>query len=188
MSGKEFSNKVVIVTGSSGGIGREIALEFGRQGASLTIHGTSEDKLCETKNQLVKEGVPAGSILTVLGQIQERATAERLVNETVKRFGHLDVLVNNAGLMAKPNEPPNSLASFDHVFNINVRAVVQLVELAIPHLEKSGGNVVNIGSGLSVKPSPFAMCYSMSKAAIDQYTRCAANLFAAKGVRVNSVK
>ena len=163
-------------------------MEFGRQGASLTIHGQLEDKLCETKMQLMKEGVPADNILTVLGPIQERSTAERLINETVKRFGHLDVLVNNAGLMGKPNEPPNSLASYDHIFAINVRAVVQLVELAIPHLEKNQGNIVNLGSGLSVKANPTAMYYSMSKAATDHFTRNAANLYGPKGVRVNSVK
>ena len=189
MSGsREFSGKVVVVTGSSGGIGREIALEFGRQGASLTIHGQSADKLSETAAQLEGEGVPASSILSVLGPIQEASTAERIVGETLEQFGRIDVLVNNAGVIGKPGEAPTSLATYDHVFSINVRAVVQLTELALPHLEKTQGNVVNISSGLSAKTAATIPFYSMSSAALDHFTRNAANLHAPRGVRVNAVK
>jgi len=188
----EFANKVVIITGSSGGIGREIALDFGRQGASLTIHGQNGEKIRETAAQLEKAGVPADSILSVLGPIQEADTAEPIVNETLKRFGRIDVLVNNVGQHGKSCEVHGSgesysLSNFDHVFAVNVRAVVQLTELAAPHLEKTGGNVVNISSALSVKPAPTIMFYSMSKAALDMFTHTVANVYAPRGVRVNSV-
>ncbi|KAI1705994.1 enoyl-(Acyl carrier protein) reductase domain-containing protein [Ditylenchus destructor] len=183
----EFSGKAVIVTGSSRGIGREVALAFGREGAFLTIHGQSKEKLDETLELLRQSGVEGKRIVVVLGPIQEEKIAKAIVDETVKKFGRIDVLVNNAGTAKLEGEDHNTLKDFDHVFNVNVRSVLQLTNLAAPHLAKTKGNVINVSSGLAFKPRPMVTHYCMSKAALDHYTKNAANTLGAQGIRVNSV-
>ena len=113
----------MIVTGSSAGIGQAAALEFAKEGASVTIHGQSKDKLEATKKQIVAAGIPDSKVFIVSGPMQEEATQDKLIDETVKHFGKLDVLVNNAGCVTKPGVADhNSMEVFDFVFNVNVRA------------------------------------------------------------------
>ncbi|KAI1701807.1 enoyl-(Acyl carrier protein) reductase domain-containing protein [Ditylenchus destructor] len=183
----DFSGKAVIVTGSSRGIGREVALAFGREGAFLTVHGQSKEKLDETLELLRLSGVEGKRIVVVLGPIQDEKIANAIVDETVKKFGRIDVLVNNAGTAKLEGEDPNTLKNYDHVFDVNVRSVMQLTNLAAPHLAKTKGNVINVSSGLAFKPRPMVTHYSMSKAALDHYTRNVANTLGAQGIRVNSV-
>jgi NAD(P)-dependent dehydrogenase (short-subunit alcohol dehydrogenase family) len=99
----------------------------------------------------------------------------------------LDVLVNNAGCPTKPGIDQNSLETFDFVFEVNVRAVYRLIQIAVPHLEKTKGSIVNLSSGLSQKPSPLMIPYSITKAAINHLTRNFASALASKGIRVNAV-
>lgn len=90
--------------------------------------------------------VPDSRIVSVLGPIEEESTRQKLIDETVKKFGHLDILVNNAGVSHKTNTDSNSFETFDYVMDINVRSVIAMTRLAAPHLEKTKGNVVNISS------------------------------------------
>ncbi|KAI1701802.1 enoyl-(Acyl carrier protein) reductase domain-containing protein [Ditylenchus destructor] len=182
----QFSGKAVIVTGSSRGIGRETALAFAREGASVTVHGQSKEKLDETVELLKKSGVDESRIVTVLGAIQEEKTAQAIVNETVKKFGRIDVLVNNAAIGRLEGESPDSLKNYDFVFDINVRSVLNLTNLAAPHLAKTKGNVINVSS-IAAKLSSEWVHYCMSKATLDHYTRNVANTLGAQGIRVNSV-
>uniref|UniRef100_A0A915DQ83 Uncharacterized protein n=1 Tax=Ditylenchus dipsaci TaxID=166011 RepID=A0A915DQ83_9BILA len=99
---KRFEGKVVIVTGASSGIGQETAVAFGQEGAILVIHGQNEERISKTESLLKEAGVPADHILKVFGSMQEQSTQEKIVNETVKKFGKIDVLVNNAGTGHNP--------------------------------------------------------------------------------------
>uniref|UniRef100_A0A914CZQ3 Uncharacterized protein n=1 Tax=Acrobeloides nanus TaxID=290746 RepID=A0A914CZQ3_9BILA len=117
----KLTGKVAIITGSSAGIGRATALLFASEGAFVTIHGRNEKSLEETQNQLKAQGVHDNRILVVQGQIEEAKTCEDLINETIKKFGKLDVLVNNAGIEAKPGIESLSLENFDYTFDVNLK-------------------------------------------------------------------
>uniref|UniRef100_A0A914CKM8 Uncharacterized protein n=1 Tax=Acrobeloides nanus TaxID=290746 RepID=A0A914CKM8_9BILA len=180
----KLAGKVAIITGSSAGIGRATALLFASEGASVTIHGRNEKSIQETQSQLKAQGVEDNRILVVQGQIEEAETCENLVNETIKRFGKLDVLVNNAGIGAKPGLDPLSLENFDYTFDVNLKSVVRLIQLSTPHLEKTQGNIVNVSSIAAIRsgPRPF---YSAVKAALDHLSRGYSLILAPKGIRIN---
>uniref|UniRef100_A0AC34G0V2 Uncharacterized protein n=1 Tax=Panagrolaimus sp. ES5 TaxID=591445 RepID=A0AC34G0V2_9BILA len=124
--------------------------------------------------------------LKVLKKIYE-ATHDRLIDETVKRFGRLDILINNAAIPGKAGSDPNSMEGYDAIMNVNVRAIYRLIQLATPHLEKTKGSIVNITSDLSERPMPRSMPYSISKAALNHLTRNFARSLAEKNIRVNAV-
>ncbi|KAH7725789.1 short-chain dehydrogenease/reductase-like protein [Aphelenchoides avenae] len=182
-----YAGKVIIVTGSSGDLGRDSAVAFAKEGASVTIHGQSPDKLQETKKLLLKAGATEDQIAVVQGSLDDPKTLDALIKNTVDKFGRIDVLVNNAGIAKHPKHDGNSGESFDYVFAINVKAPMLLTEKAAPYLEKTKGNVIVISSGLSLRTSPQNMVYSMSNAARDHFVRNAANLYTPRGIRVNSV-
>jgi len=182
-----FKGKSVIVTGSSSGIGLEAALIFGNEGASVTIHGQNEERLNKTEELLKKNGVPESRILRVLGPIEKEETQTKLIDETVKKFGKLDILVNNAGISHRTDLEPNSLENLDYVMDTNLRSVIALTRLAVSHLEKTKGNVVNVSSVGAQRVAIHATPYVLTKAAMDHYTRNAAVLYADKGIRVNTV-
>uniref|UniRef100_A0A914DLC2 3-oxoacyl-[acyl-carrier-protein] reductase FabG n=1 Tax=Acrobeloides nanus TaxID=290746 RepID=A0A914DLC2_9BILA len=180
----KLAGKVAIITGSSAGIGRATALLFAQEGASVTIHGRNEKSLQETQNQLKAQGVQDNRILVVQGPIEEAETCENLVNETIKKFGKLDVLVNNAGIGAKPGLDTLSLENFDYTFDVNLKSVVRLIQLSTPHLEKTQGNIVNVSSIAAIRSSPNPF-YASAKAALDHLSRGYSLILAPKGIRIN---
>jgi len=178
-----FEGKVVLVTGGSSGIGADAALHLSKLGAKVAIVGRNKKKLSEVAD-VIKKSVSFAP-LTIVADVTK--DAERIVNETVQHFGKLDILVNNAGFGITDSAIDVDLSEFDRVFDTNVRSVLNLTKLSIPHLEKTKGNVVNISSLAGLKPVAGFMTYCMSKSALDQYTKCAALDLAPKGIRVNSV-
>ncbi|KAI6234360.1 hypothetical protein M3Y99_00807700 [Aphelenchoides fujianensis] len=142
-----FEGQVVIVTGSSSGIGRAVAEALAAEGVGgLTLHGQNAERLAETRAAVERAGVPAERLLVVRGAVEEAETRRRLVDETLAKFGRLDVLVNNAASQQKPGVEPNGLENLDFLFAANLRAVVDLTARALPHLRATGGNVVNVSS------------------------------------------
>merc|ERR1719320_1112741 len=105
----------------------------------------------------------------------------------VAKYGKFDVLVNNAGVLELGSIENTSLEQYDRVMNINVRSIYNLTMLAVPHLEKTQGNIVNVSSVNGIRAFPGVLAYNVSKAAVDQFTRCVALELAPKQVRVNSV-
>jgi len=183
-----FASKVIIVTGSSAGIGAGTAVHFAREGASgIVLHGRNVEGLKKVKQDCENAGKGNVKVHTVAGEITDAKVRENLINETINTFGRLDVLVNNAGIMLVTKATELPLDLYDKIFDVNVRSVIALTQLAIPHLIKTGGNVVNISSGLGVKGASIFTFYSMSKAALDHFSRCLAVDLGPKGVRVNSL-
>ncbi|CAD5233002.1 unnamed protein product [Bursaphelenchus xylophilus] len=184
-----FVDKTVIVTGSSSGIGREIALEFAREGANVVIHGQREEKLKETTKLLEELGIDSTRFTVVKGPIQEAETQDNLINDTLNKFGRIDVIVNNAGVShdSTKDPDPNSAESLDFVYKVNMKSIFTLTAKAIPYLSKTKGNVINISSVGSQRVCPLLLPYTVMKAALDHYTRGAAIIHAKDNVRVNSV-
>uniref|UniRef100_A0A1I7RXE5 SDR family oxidoreductase n=2 Tax=Bursaphelenchus xylophilus TaxID=6326 RepID=A0A1I7RXE5_BURXY len=131
--------------------------------------------------------IPEKNYLLIKGAIQDDATQERIINETLKQFGRINTLVNNAGISQKSAADPNSIESLDAIYEINLRAVYNLTSKVVPHLLKTKGNVVNISSAGSQRGTDSFIPYAMLKAALDHYTRDLALKYAKEGVRVNAV-
>ena len=147
-----FENKVVIVTGASSGIGRGVILGFAKERAKVVLYGKKPEGIRETLDLLKKSGTPEERILVVQGQIQDNLVQQKIIEDTVKKFGKIDVLVNNAGIpTGGPENEPRSTENLDEVWSVNVRAPYRLAELAIPYLKLTNGNIINVSAVMSEK-------------------------------------
>lgn len=182
--GEELKDKVALVTGATSGIGRATALRFAEEGATLVLVGRSREGLSKISAEINAGG---GEAFAVVADVTVEADAERIVRETIDDFERLDVLVNAAGILSTGTIEDTALDAWDAMMNVNLRSVFQLMQLAVPHLERSRGSVVNVSSVTGLRAFPGVLAYCVSKAAVDQLTRCAALELAAKGVRVNAV-
>lgn len=178
-----FDGKVVLITGGAGGIGAETVRQFARLGAKVAAVDMNENLLYESIKQI--ENSAASSMLPIVADVTK--DAKRIVDETIKHFGKLDVLVNNAGVVIVNNIADLDLSIHDRIFDTCLRSVVNLTHLCLPYLEKTNGNVINISSNAARIPYHGIPSYSMAKAAVDQFTRCAALELGSKGIRVNTI-
>ncbi|XP_061721454.1 3-oxoacyl-[acyl-carrier-protein] reductase FabG-like [Cydia pomonella] len=182
-----FSGKVVLVTGASSGIGAAAAVLFAKQGACVALVGRNEAKLANVAQQCGQHGPQP---LVIKADVADERQASTIVQQTIEKFGKLDVLINNAGISRQGSLlEGNILEAYDVVMQTNVRAVIHLTTIAVPHLIKTKGNIINTGStaALHVPKLLTLTSYCVSKAALDHFTRCAALELAPHGVRVNSV-
>ena len=182
--GEELKDKVALVTGATSGIGRATALRFAEEGATLVLVGRAREALSKVSAEITAGG---GEAFAVVADVTVEADAARAVRETIDDFDRLDVLVNAAGILSTGTIENTTLAAWDEMMNVNVRSVFQLMQHAVPHLERSRGNVVNVSSVTGLRAFPGVLAYCVSKAAVDQLTRCAALELAGRGVRVNAV-
>ena len=179
-----MTGKVVIVTGASSGIGRATALLFARNGANVIAVGRNQKELGGLRED--SQG-GEGSVKVHLSDIREHSQVERMINDTVQNFGQIDVLVNSAGIIMNGTIENTTLDDWDKMFDINLRSLFFMTQKCIPHLEKSKGNIVNVSSVAGTRAFPNVLAYCVSKAGVDQLTRCAALELAPKGIRVNAV-
>lgn len=175
-----FVGKIVLLTGASSGIGTTTALRLAKQGAILSLTGRNVENLNAVASKIE-------NCLVTPGDITKEADTDRLMEQTIKKFGKLDVLINNAGILETGSIENTSLEQYDRVMNMNIRSIYHLTMLAVPHLIKTQGNIVNVSSVNGIRSFPGVLAYNLSKAAVDQFTRCVALELAAKNVRCNSV-
>ncbi|CAK8693186.1 unnamed protein product [Clavelina lepadiformis] len=126
-------------------------------------------------------------VLAVVADLRVEDNIVRAMNETIETFDRLDVLVNNAGVCKMESMESAQMESFDSTFHVNVKAHFHFTQLAVPHLEKTKGNVINVSSITGDIPTPTIIFYGMSKAALTYFTKSAALGLAEKGIRVNAV-
>lgn len=177
-----FAGKVILITGASSGIGAATANHLAKLGASLSLSGRNVNNLKQVQND-----TNAKNCITVTGDVTNETDTARIVGETIKHYGQLDVLINNAGILESGTIENTSLEQFDRVMNTNIRSIYHLTMLAVPHLIETSGNIVNVSSVNGIRSFPGVLAYNISKAAVDQFTRCVALELAAKGVRCNAV-
>lgn len=181
---KELEGKVAIVTGATSGIGRATALRFAQAGARVAIVGRNAQALNVVAGEMKVAG---GEALAIRADVTVQPIARRIVAQTIEQFGGLDVLVNAAGHLVSGTIEDTTLATWDAMFNVNLRAVFNLMQQVVPHLVERRGNIVNVSSVTGLRAFPGVLAYCVSKAGLDQLTRCAALELAPKGVRVNAV-
>ena len=174
----EFDGKVAIVTGATSGIGMATAFRFAEQGGRVAAVGRKKEILSKVQRANIR------TYAVDLTNEQETSTFAR---RALEDFGGVDVLVNAAGIIANGTIENTSLADYDLMMNINVRSVLQLTQLVLPSIIERKGNIVNVSSVTGLRAFPNVFAYCVSKAAVDQLTRCAALELAPKGVRVNAV-
>jgi len=174
----EFEGKIAVVTGATSGIGMATVRQFAEQGATVVAIGRRNDALAKIASPTVK---------TYSADLTNEPETAALVQRVLKDRGGIDILVNAAGIIANGTIEDTVLADYDLMMNINVRSVFQLTQLALPSIIERKGNIVNVSSVTGLRAFPNVFAYCISKAAVDQLTRCAALELASKGVRVNAV-
>jgi len=179
-----MSEKVALITGASSGIGRSTAKLFVNDGWSVVGVGRNQHELTDLRTE-VRDA--AGKLRSHLADLTETSQIDRLVSDTLEHLGRIDVLVNAAGIIKNGNIADTSLLDWDRMMEINLRSVFYLMHKCVPSLERTKGNIVNVSSVAGTRAFPNVLAYCVSKAAVDQLTRCAALELAPKGVRVNAV-
>ena len=179
-----MKGKAAIVTGASSGIGKAVAELFLTQDMKVALVARNQTAL---EQVISSTGNATEDAIAIAADVTSEKDCERIVHEIISAFDKLDVLVNAAGIISTGTIETTTLKRWDEMFNINVRAVFYLMQLALPHLVKTKGNVVNVSSVTGLRAFPNVLAYCSSKAAVDHFTRCAALEVASKGVRVNAV-
>lgn len=179
--GDQMRGKRVLVTGASSGIGRATAERFLEAGADVALVGRRETALAEVA------ALYPDRAYVIVADLADDRQCELCVERAVTLMGGLDVLVNAAGILKSGGLETTSLELWDEMLRINLRSIFYLMKLAVPHLEKTRGAIVNVSSVTGLRSFPGILAYCVSKAALDQLTRCAALELAPKGIRVNAV-
>ena len=180
-----LKGKVALITGADSGIGRAVAALFAREGADIAIAYLCEhDDAAKTKEIIEMEGRKA---ITIAGDLGDKDFCERLVRETIEKFGRLDILVNNAGEQ-HPDEDIRNITEdqLRRTFQTNIFSMFFLTQAALPHL-KEGSAIINCTSVTMYKGSPELLDYSSTKGAITAFTRSLSKNLVEKGIRVNGV-
>ena len=174
----DFENKVVVVTGATSGIGNAAALGFSRRGAKVAGIGRHASALDDLSTQ---------GIRSYRADLSLENETDEVVKALLDDLDGIDVLVNAAGIISTGGIEDTSLADYDMMMGINLRSIFHLTQLCLPSIIERKGNVVNVSSVTGLRAFPGVLAYCVSKAALDQLTRCAALDLAPKGVRVNGV-
>ena len=179
-----FTDKVIIVTGATSGIGRATAEAFGREGAAVVAVGRDEAALAETSTAVHRAG---GRAATCRADVTTDPAPDLIVKTAIDTFGGLDVVVNAAGVIASGMLEATTDEVWDRMMAVNVRAPFRLMRAALPQLKARKGSVINVSSVNGLRSFPGVLAYNVSKAAVDHLTRCAAIEMAPLGVRINAV-
>jgi NAD(P)-dependent dehydrogenase (short-subunit alcohol dehydrogenase family) len=179
-----LAGKVALITGASSGIGKAAAILFAGEGARLAVTGRSPEKLESTEIALREAGA---EYIALAGNLNDASFRESVAAGAHKAFGRLDILVNAAGIIGSGDIQGTTLEFLDNMMKTNLTTVFHLLQLCVPHLKETRGAVVNVSSVTGTRAFPGVLAYCVSKAAVDQLTRCTALELAPLGIRVNAI-
>lgn len=178
----DLNGRVALVTGATSGIGRATVRRLHAEGWQVAGVGREVQRLTT-----LQQAFPG--FLPIVMDVTQADAGPRIVGATVERFGALHGLVNAAGILEPGSHETTTAADWDRAMNVNVRSVFLITQAALPYLKQANpvGAIVNVSSVSGLRPFPGVLAYCVSKAAIDQLTRCLAIELAGAGVRVNAV-
>jgi len=180
---EKLKEQVAIVTGAGAGIGRAIAVGLAKEGANLVGVDIQVDKLRETAKEVRALG---RKFLAVRCDVSQKQDCDNVARETMKEFGRIDILVNNAAIYPIKRFLDITPEEWDAVLAVNLSGVVQMCQAVLPEMVKQRrGSIIMVNSGQSRMPAVLHNHYSASKGALLQLTRCLAAEFGPRGIRVN---
>lgn len=180
----DLKNKTAIITGSSRGLGKKIAIALAKQGANVVVnYNSNESEALSTVNEILSDG---GNAIAIKADVSKSEDINNLFEKTVEHFGRIDIVVNNAGIMVTKFLKDFSEEEFDKQFSINVKSVFLMMKKASETLEQNG-RIINISSSTSRLMMPGYAVYSATKSAVEQMTRVFAKEIGSKGITVNAV-
>ncbi|MFQ5628778.1 MAG: glucose 1-dehydrogenase [bacterium] len=179
-----LQNKIAIITGASSGIGKATAILFAENGAQLVLLARNVNVLKQLAADIQEQKGQAISIQTDVARFDD---CKHAIEQAIAECGQIDILVNAAGIIDSGSIENTKVEDWSYMMDVNLNSIFYLMKLAVPHLEKTKGNIVNISSVTGLRAFPNILAYCVSKAGVDQLTRSAALDLAPKGVRVNAV-
>lgn len=181
-----FKDQVVIITGASGGLGKEAAIQFAQQGAKLALCDINLSALNDLSIALSEQGY---EVFSQACDVSQEDQVQSFIDNTFTHFGRLDVAINNAGIDPKHSPIADmDTQDFDRVMAINVKGVYLCMKYQIPHLIKQGGGAIcNMSSVAGISGAPFMSAYAASKHAVIGLSKSAAHEYGRAGIRINSV-
>jgi NAD(P)-dependent dehydrogenase (short-subunit alcohol dehydrogenase family) len=185
-SGK-LSGRVAVITGGDSGIGRAVAIAYAREGADLLISYLNEQE-DEDARETARQVEAAGRRCVLMpGDIADPAHCRAIIDRTVREFGRIDILVNNAAFQRTYESIEDiSDEEWNYTFQTNIAAMFYLAKAAVPHM-RSGSSIINTTSIQSDKPSPMLLAYASTKGAVSNFTAGLAQMLGSRGIRVNAV-
>lgn len=180
-----LANKIALVTGADSGIGRAVAIAFAREGADVAVSYLDEHEDAKETARWVEAA--GRQCLLLPGDLGNAAHCTAIVNDTVEKFGRIDVLVNNAAFQMT-YQSLEDIPDEDWVktFNVNITAMFRICKAALPHMAE-GSSIINTSSVNSDMPNPSLLPYAATKGAIANFTAGLAQMLGERGIRVNSV-
>lgn len=194
-----LKDKTAIVTGAGSGIGRAIAIAFAQEGAHVALIGRRREPLAETAKLCVSGHVfsradsagtnnPALAAEVIAADLRQPADIDRIVKQTVERFGALDIVVNNAGALVAGTVDNQKEPDWDEMMDVNLKAVWLLSRAALPHLrQRGGGSIINVSSVVGLIGMRNRLAYCASKGAVTNMSKAMAMDLGAENIRVNCI-
>ncbi|XP_037038703.1 uncharacterized oxidoreductase TM_0325-like [Bradysia coprophila] len=178
-----FEDKVILITGAGSGIGADASRHLAKLGGKIALVDCHEKNVLDVAEQIKKAGSPTPLVIVA----DVAVDAKRIINETIKHFQKLNVLINNAGIAHFDDVTTFEMDKFDRLFAVNVKGVIELTQLAVPFLKQTKGNIINTASVAALMCESNILSYSISKAAVNQFTKNIALDLAPFGIRANSI-
>ncbi len=182
-----MSRQVVLITGASSGIGRAAALAFATADYHVVGVARRQERLAELAEQIAALPAPHGDFLPIPGDVTQASDVEAAVAQALERFGRLDIVIANAGVGLRGELVTTSWQDIETLLHVNIDGVLHAIRAAVPALKRSGGgHIMIVSSVLAAIPSPYAACYSASKAFISSLAHSIRVELAPHGVHVSN--
>lgn len=183
----ELKNKVVVITGASSGIGEATATKLAGEGAKVVLTARREQRLNELKDEITKKG---GEALVVIGDVTKKSDFEKLVENTLNKYGTIDALINNAGIMPLSYIKKFKTEEWEKMVDVNIKGVLNGVAAILPTMiENKSGHIINIASSAAHNYFPGGAVYCATKAAVKMFSEGLRQELAPKyGINVTSIE
>jgi 2-deoxy-D-gluconate 3-dehydrogenase len=181
----DLSGRVAVITGGNGGIGLGMAVGLAQAGASIAVAGRQKEKNATAVKAIEAAG---GKAIGIVLDVADERSCHALIDETAKRLGRVDILINNAGVAVRKQPEAYALDDWRKVIDINLTGAFVCSQAAYPHMVKAGGGkIINTGSMLSIFGMPHAVAYGASKGGIVQMSKSLATAWAKDNIQVNAI-